>query len=141
MSDLCRVLVVGNLSRDLERQLRPDGVAYGTTSICAGRTMLVDGVPVTETVSIPVEIIGAARVASAMQFGAGSRVLIEGHLEAREELRTECHRRADGAGGVLVRVPRQVLVLVVDTIFNTGTPLPASDAQRQPAQVYWQDAT
>ncbi|NTU78443.1 MAG: hypothetical protein HGA45_03425 [Chloroflexales bacterium] len=78
MSDLCRVLVVGNFSRDLERRVRADGVAYGITTICAGRMQLVSGHPLLETLRVTAEVVGATRVASvAQQFGAGSRVLIE----------------------------------------------------------------
>ncbi len=145
MSDLCRVLIVGNLSRDLERRVRADGITYGVTTICTGRTLLVGGYPVLETTRITVEVIGAARAASvAQQFGGGSQVLVEGHLELREGTRIERLPNADGAGDVLVRVPRSELVLVVETIFNANPLLspmqtPSADAQRQPAQIYWEE--
>lgn len=114
MADLCRVLVVGNLRSDIERRIHADGTVYGASLICAGRTILRRGYPETETVLIPIEVAGATRVASvAQQFGAGSRVLIEGHLEPRQ------------AGG-------QPLVLVIDTIFNAESPEPAAEAARQP---------
>ncbi|MEI8305577.1 MAG: hypothetical protein WCF99_00800 [Chloroflexales bacterium] len=142
MSDLCRVLIVGNLSRDLERRIRADGVVVGVTAICAGRVQLVGGHPLLETVRITAEVIGAVRVASvAQQFGVGSRVLVEGHLELREQAAIERLARADGAGEVLVQVPRSELVLVIATIFNAAPPPPAAEAQQQPAQIYWQEAS
>lgn len=140
MADLCRALVVGNFSRDVERQIQPDGTVVGVTTLCVGRTVLVNGYPQTETVRIPVEAVGAARAACvAQQFGAGSRVLIEGHLEVRETVSVERLVRADGAGEILVRVPQRELVLVIETIFNAATPLPAPEAQRQPARIAWQE--
>lgn len=142
MSDLCRVLVVGNLSRDLERRVHADGVAYGVTTICAGRMQLVSGHLLLETLRITAEVVGATRVASvAQQFGAGSRVLVEGHLELREQTGIERLARVDGAGEVLVQVSRSELVLVIETIFNAASPAAAVEAQRQPAQVYWQEAS
>jgi hypothetical protein len=141
MGDLCRVLIVGNLGRDIERRLQPDGTVVGVTTVCVGRTVLVNGIPQRETVSVPVEAIGSARAASlAQQFGAGSRVLIEGHLERRETVIVERCARADGAGDVLVQVSCSDLVLVVETIFNAAVPLPAPEAQRQPAQVAWEQS-
>lgn len=140
MADLCRALVVGNFSRDVERQIQPDGTVVGVTTLCVGRTVLVNGYPQTETVRIPVEAAGAARAASvAQQFGTGSRVLIEGHLEVRETVSVERLVREDGAGEILVRMPRSELVLVIETIFNAATPLPTTEAQRQPARIAWQE--
>lgn len=120
MTDMCRVFVVGNFGADIVRCRQDDGTVYGTTILRVGRTDLVRGQPVTTTVSIPLVIIGASRVASiAQQFGAGSRVLIEGHLEARP--------------------PRSELVLVIDTILNAAQPLPTPEAQHQPPLVAWQE--
>ncbi|GAB4444159.1 MAG: hypothetical protein OHK0015_45180 [Chloroflexi bacterium OHK40] len=142
MSDLCRVLMVGNLSRDLERHVRADGVTYGVSTLCTARMHLVAGHPVLETTRITMEVVGAVRVAGvAQQFGAGSRVLVEGHLELREATRIERLPLADGMSEVLVHVPRSELVLVVETIFNADPPLPAAEAQRQPAQVWWQEVS
>jgi hypothetical protein len=142
MSDLCRVLMIGHLSRDLERHIRDDGVVYAVSTLCAARTLLLAGRPVVETTRIAMEVVGAARVASvAQQFGMSSRVLVEGHLELRESVRIERLPLADGAGEVLVRVPRSELALVVETIFNAEPPLPAAEAQHQPSQVWWQEAS
>lgn len=141
MSDLCRVLMIGHLSRDLQRRRRDDGVIYGVSTLCAARTLLVAGHPVVATTRLTLEVVGAARVASvAQQFGAGSRVLVEGHLELREATGIERLPLADGTGAVLVRVPRRELMLVVATIFNADPPLPTAEAQRQPAQVWWDEA-
>lgn len=142
MSDLCRVLMIGHLSRDLERHMRGDGVVSAVSTLCAARTLLRTGQPVVETTRIAMEVVGAARVASvAQQFGTGSRVLVEGHLELRELARIERLPLADGTGEVLVRVPRSELALVVETIFNAEPPLPAAEAQRQSSQVWWQEAS
>ena len=145
MSDLCRVFIVGKLSRDLERHVRADGVIYGETTICTGRMQLVGGYPVEESTRITAEVIGGARAASvAQQFGAGSRVLVEGHLELREATRIERLPHADGTGDVLAQVLRSELVLVIETIFNANPRLspmqtPSAEAQQQPVQVYWQE--
>ena len=140
MSDLCRVFVVGNFNADIERRLRDDGTTYGVTTLCVGRTVLVGGQPVTTTTSIPVEAIGASRVASvAQQFGAGSRVLIEGHLEYRNYDEIQALPRADGSGNVLVRVPHGELVVVIDTLLNAAHPIAASEVGQHPAHIFWQE--
>lgn len=140
MADLCRVLVIGNFERDVERKVGAGGVVTGHSIICTGRTTLVNGYPQHETVRVAVEIVGGARVSVvAQQFGAGSRVLLEGHLERRETVGMERCLRADGAGDVFVQVSRSELVLVVETIFNAATPLPASEAQRQPGHLPWEE--
>jgi hypothetical protein len=72
-----------------------------------------------------------------VQFGVGSRVLVEGHQAWPATISLERLARADGMGNILVPVPRNELVLVIDTIFNADPPLPAAEAQRQPAQVWW----
>ncbi|MEN9937520.1 MAG: hypothetical protein RLZZ387_4099 [Chloroflexota bacterium] len=142
MADLCRVLLVGNIEHDVERKVGAGGVTTGHTVICAGRTTLVSGYPQHETVRVDVEVVGAARVSAvAQQFGAGSRVLIEGHLERRETVGVERCLRADGAGDVFVQVPRSEVVLVIETIFNAATPLPAAEAQRQPTRLAWEEAS
>lgn len=136
MSDLCRVFLVGNIRQDLQRQVREDGIWYGSSTICVGRTTLIGGRPVTETVHIPVEVIGAARVASvAQQFGAGSRVLVEGHLEERQPDAREHISSSDSSR----HMPQSKLVLVIDAIFNASAPIPATEAQQQPARVFWQE--
>jgi hypothetical protein len=84
------------------------------------------------TVPIPVEIVGAARSARTAQlFGAGSRIVLDGHLELRETIGTETLATADARREVAVIVPRTTLVLVVDAIFNADLPTPAPEAQRQ----------
>jgi hypothetical protein len=140
VADLCRVFAVGNFDRDIERRLRPDGTITGRTMLCIGRTALVGGVVQNETTRIPVEVLGAVRVSSvAQQFGAGSRVLIEGHLELRETSGSEPCQGAKGAGELLVHVPHSELVLVIETVFNAATPLPAPEAERQPTSITWEE--
>lgn len=116
MADLCRVFVVGNLQRDVERRIDGEGTVIGVGTICVGSTVLRRGYPELTMVPIPIEVIGASRVASvAQQFGAGSRVLVEGHLEGR------------GVG-------MTPLVLVIDAMLNADIPEPTSEAARQPRQ-------
>lgn len=125
MADLCRVFVVGNLQRDIERSVGDDGTVIGTSVLCVGRTSLRRGQPEHQIVQIPLEVSGAARVANvAQQFGAGSRVLIEGHLEGRQSRITP-------------------IVLVVDTILNAEIPEPSAEAARQPRQRFgeWENLT
>ena len=119
MTDLCRVFLVGNITHDLVRRRSDDGTLYGATTLCVGQTELVSGTPVTTTVPVPIEVRGASRVASAAQFGAGSRVLIEGYLGLH----------GDG------------LVVVVNAILNAGNASPHPDAARQPTHHFWQDQT
>jgi hypothetical protein len=79
-------------------------------------------------VPIPVEIIGASRVAQAAQvFGVGSRIVLDGHLELRETRTAELLPTVDGQHEVQVRVSRSRLVLVADAIFNAE--LPASEPE------------
>lgn len=140
MADLCRVFIAGNFNADIERHLRDDGTIYGTTTLCAGRTALVGGQPIAITVNILVEVVGASRVASvAQQFGSGSRVLIEGHLEQRVYDEVQLLPRADNTAEVMVRVARRELVVVIDTILNAAQPIPENEASKQPSRLFWQE--
>ena len=134
MADYCRITIVGNLSSDIQ-QTRSAGdprQVIGVTTVCVSRTQLTQGEPQHLTVPIPVEIVGAARSARAAQlFGAGSRIVLDGHLELRETIGTETLATADARREVAVIVPRTTLVLVVDAIFNADLPAPAPEAQRQ----------
>ena len=126
MSDYCRVTLVGNLRSDVQivRMAGDPGQVVGVTTVCVARTVLRDGEPVQVTVPIPVEIHGAARAARVAQgFGAGSRILLDGYLDLRERRVGErCTTTADGQQTVAVVVPRNYLVVVVDTIFNADIP-------------------
>lgn len=143
MADYCRVTVVGNLSTDIQ-QTRAAGdprQVIGVTTICIAHTQLKHGEPEHVTIPIPVEIIGAARSARAAQlFGAGSRIVLDGHLELRETLAEETLATADGRREVSVMVPRATLVLVVDAIFNADLPTSAPEAQRQAIHAHWSGA-
>jgi hypothetical protein len=143
MADYCRVTIVGNLSSDI-RQTRPVAdprQVVGVTTVCVARTQLTEGEPEHLTVPIPVEIVGAARSARAAQlFGAGSRIVLDGHLELRETAEAATLATADGRREVVVIVPRTTLVLVVDAIFNADLPTPAPEAQRQTVRGYRSDA-
>ncbi len=139
MADYCRVTVVGNLSSDIQqtRATSDPRQIIGVTTVCVARTQLTQGEPEHVTVPIPVEIIGAARSARAAQlFGAGSRIVLDGHLELRETSRAEPLTTTDGRREVSVMVSRLTLVLVVDAIFNADLPTPALEAQHQGAHTY-----
>lgn len=142
MADYCRVTVVGNLSSDIQ-QTRATGdprQVIGVTTVCVSRTQLTQGEPEYVTVPIPVEIIGAARSARAAQlFGAGSRIVLDGHLELRETSRAETLATADGRREVSVMVPHATLVLVVDAIFNADLPTSVPEAQHQTVRTYRSD--
>lgn len=134
MADYCRITIVGNLSSDIQqtRSAADPRQVIGVTTVCVSRTQLTQGEPQHLTVPIPVEIIGAARSARAAQlFGAGSRIVLDGHLELRETIGIETLATADARREVAVIVPRTTLVLVVDAIFNADLPTPAPEAQRQ----------
>lgn len=134
MADYCRITIVGNLSSDIQqtRSTADPRQVIGVTTVCVSRTQLTQGEPQHLTVPIPVEIVGAARSARAAQlFGAGSRIVLDGHLELRETAEAETLSIADGRREVAVIVPRTTLVLVVDAIFNADLPTPAPEAQRQ----------
>jgi hypothetical protein len=92
-------------------------------------------------VPIPVEIIGAARSARAAQlFGAGSRIVLDGHLELRETAEAETLPIADGRREASVMVPHTTLVLVVDAIFNADLPTSVPEAQHQTVRPHRSDA-
>jgi len=134
MADYCRITIVGNLSSDIQqkRSTADPRQVIGVTTVCVSRTQLTQGEPQHLTVPIPVEIVGAARLARAAQlFGAGSRIVLDGHLELRETIGTETLATADARREVAVIVSRATLVLVVDAIFNADLPAPAPEAQRQ----------
>lgn len=142
MADYCRVTVVGNLSSDIQ-QMRSSAdprQVIGVTTVCVARTQLIAGEPEHVMVPIPVEIIGAARSARAAQlFGAGSRIVLDGHLELRETAEAETLITTDGRREVAVIVPRTTLVLVVEAIFNADLPTPAPEVQRQAIRTYRSD--
>lgn len=140
MTDMCRVFVVGNFAADFVRRRRDDGSCYGTTTLCVGRTDLRDGQPVTTTVSIPVIVIGASRVATiAQQFGFGSRVLIEGHLEQHPLEQLQSRSWPSDAGEAQGHIAQTQLVVVIDTILNAARAVSAPEAQQQPAQIAWRE--
>jgi single-stranded DNA-binding protein len=143
MADYCRITIVGNLSSNIQqtRSTADPRQVIGVTTVCVSRTQLTQGEPQHLTVPIPVEIVGAARSARAAQlFGAGSRIVLDGHLELRETAEAETLPAADGRREVAVIVPRTTLVLVVDAIFNADLPTPAPEAQRQAVRGYRSDA-
>ncbi len=135
MADYCRLTVVGNLGSDIQpiRSTREPRQVIGVSTVCVAQTRLHDGMPCHETVSIPLEISGAARSAQAARhFGAGSRIVIDGHLEQRETTAVEPLAMPDGTVSVSVIVPRSWLVLVVDAIFNADLPELVPEAAHQP---------
>jgi single-stranded DNA-binding protein len=125
MADYCRVTVVGNLSSAI-KQVRAEHISHqiiGVTTICVARMQLVNGEPHSETVPIPVEIIGGSRSARIAQlFGVGSRIIIDGHLALRETATEEQITTLDGQFIGTAMVSRIRLVLVVDAIFNADLP-------------------
>ncbi|MFV9507776.1 MAG: single-stranded DNA-binding protein [Oscillochloridaceae bacterium umkhey_bin13] len=132
MADYCRVTIVGNLSSDIRQTRSADDPrqVIGVTTVCVSRTQLTQGEVEHRTTLIPVEIVGAARAARAAQlFGAGSRIVLDGHLELRETAEAETLPAVNGQREVAVIVPRTTLVLVVDAIFNADLPTPAPEAQ------------
>lgn len=135
--DLCRVLLIGNLATDLRSHVRRDGITRGCGTMCVARTVLQDGEPVDVVLAVPIEVIGAARVSAVtQQFYAGSRVLIEGHLEERQETHIEELDPVNGTHQVTVFVPGSRMVVVVDTIFSAESPVPSVAASHS----VWTDA-
>jgi len=123
--DYCRVTIVGNLRSDIWHTRSTDDPqqVIGVTSVCIARTQLCQGSPVQVTTTIPVEIIGAARAARAAQcFSAGSRIVIDGHIEERSHPADGIDHRREQLG---TATPRTGLVLVIDAIFNADLPSPA----------------
>ena len=129
MADYCRVTIVGNLSSDIRQTRSADDPrqGIGVIMVCVSRTQLTQGEVEHRTTLIPVEIVGAAR--AAQLFGAGSRIVLDGHLELRETSEAETLPAADGRREVAVIVPRATLVLVVDAIFNADLPMSVSDTK------------
>lgn len=133
MADYCRITVVGNLRTDIQqtRAAYDPHQVIGVTTVCVAQTRLTQGQPDQTTVPIPIEISGATRSARVAQlFGAGSRVVLDGHLERRETTTVEELPSADGRHMQTVLVPRTTLVLVVEAIFNADLPTPTAEAQR-----------
>lgn len=121
--DLCRVLLIGNLATDLRSCVGRDGITRGYGTVCVARTVLQHGEPVDMVLAVPIEVVGAARVSAlAQQFRAGSRVLIEGHLEERQETHIEELDSVSGSYHVTAFVPRSRTVVVIDTIFSAESP-------------------
>jgi len=114
MSDFVQVILVGNLKHDIQTKTdRETGMVYGSSVLCVGKTSLVQGEPVTRTMSIPIEIHGQSRVSRfKQQFGAGSRMLCQGTL-------TQGDHPAAGS-----------LRVVVETVFTADTE-PGSREQRE----------
>lgn len=129
MSDLSYVLLVGNLRQDVEQDWDADGTAYRHSVICVGRTTLVAGRPRTETVFIPIEMRGKARVSQfAQQFGAGSRIVCQGHLALRTAARPPRAAETSGLGAAASRAHPPDLVVVIDAVFHADLPPTVTDA-------------
>lgn len=129
MSDLSYVLLVGNLRQDVEQDWDADGTACGRSVIGVGYTTLVAGRPRTETVFIPIELRGKARVSQfAQQFGAGSRIVCQGHLAPRTAPHPSRAAETPGSGAAASRAHPPGLVVVIDAVFHADLPPTVADA-------------
>jgi single-strand DNA-binding protein len=85
MANFNRVLLIGNLTKDVELKHSANGVAFGTISLAVNTVVGkdADGNSKTETLFIDVAIIGKQAETIAQYCKKGSPLLVEGRLRLR----------------------------------------------------------
>ena len=75
-----KVVLVGNLTRDIEMRYAPSGTAIGATGIAVTRKMTVNGEKREETCFVDITFWGRTAEVANQYLSKGSKVLIEGRL-------------------------------------------------------------
>lgn len=76
-----RVVLVGNLTRDIEMRYAPSGTAIGATGIAVTRKMTVNGEKREETCFVDITFWGRTAEVANQYLSKGSKVLVEGRLK------------------------------------------------------------
>ncbi len=76
-----RVVLVGNLTRDIEMRYAPSGTAIGSTGIAVTRKMTVNGEKREETCFVDITFWGRTAEVANQYLSKGSKVLVEGRLK------------------------------------------------------------
>jgi single-strand DNA-binding protein len=104
MASLNKVLLIGNLTRDVEVRYTPAGKAVGSTGLAVNRQWTNDaGQKQEETTFVDLTLWGKTAETAAQYVGKGSQVHVEGRLKLEEwqdkntgEKRTKMIVVADG---------------------------------------------
>jgi single-strand DNA-binding protein len=125
MASYNRVILVGNLTRDIELKYTPGGTAVTDIGMAVNdRRKSATGEWVDETTFVDVTLWGRTAEVASEYLGKGSPILVEGRLkldtwetegQKRSKLRVVCDRMQmlgggspGGGGGGASRPPRQV---------------------------------
>lgn len=85
MASLNKVLLIGNLTRDVEVRYTPAGKAVGSTGLAVNRQWTNDaGQKQEETTFVDLTIWGKTAETAAQYVGKGSQVHVEGRLKLEE---------------------------------------------------------
>ncbi len=75
-----KVVLVGNLTRDIEMRYAPSGTAIGATGIAVTRKFTMNGEKREETCFVDISFFGRTAEVANQYLSKGSKVLIEGRL-------------------------------------------------------------
>ena len=101
MSSYNRVILVGNMTRDVELRYTPGGTAVTTIGLAVNERRKVNDEWVDETTFVDVEVWGRTAEVASEYLGKGSSVLFEGRLkldtwekdgQKRSKLKVVCDR-------------------------------------------------
>ena len=76
-----RVVLVGNLTRDIEMRYTPTGTAVGATGIAVTRKFTTNGEKREETCFVDISFFGRTAEIANQYLSKGSKVLVEGRLK------------------------------------------------------------
>ena len=76
-----RVVLVGNLTRDIEMRYTPAGTAVGATGIAVTRKFTTNGEKREETCFVDISFFGRTAEIANQYLSKGSKVLVEGRLK------------------------------------------------------------
>jgi single-strand DNA-binding protein len=80
MANLNRVLLIGNLTRDIELRYTPKGTAVCDIDLAINRVMLIEGERKEEVVFVPITLWGRLAEVAGQFLSKGRPVFIEGRL-------------------------------------------------------------
>lgn len=76
-----KVILVGNLTRDIELRYSSNGTAYARTAIAVTRKFSSNGKNVEETCFIDISLFGKTAEVANQYLSKGSKILVEGRLK------------------------------------------------------------
>jgi single-strand DNA-binding protein len=123
MATLNKVLLIGNLTRDVEVRYTPAGKAVGSTGLAVNRQWTNDaGQKQEETTFVDLTLWGKTAETAAQYVGKGSQVHVEGRLKLEEWQDKNTGEK------------RTKMIVVADGLLFLGAPRGQSERPARPAR-------